>query len=151
MNYQGEDGIDPRIVQDLDPRVGALARKLLEPLISKETTFEGLARAVELYDHTAEEDMKARNYQITHEVSTGNELDSLDVEGAKRIMRQVLRGMQSTKAREEKEEEEHELSREHMEEQESASHEAFDVNAFRMWNDEVNVMLLLYYHYSHYY
>ena len=111
--------------------MGALARKLLEPLISKETTFEGLARAVELYDHTAEEDMKAKNYLITHESSTENELETLDVEGAKRIMRQVLRGMQSTKAMEKREEEEHELSREHVEEQENASHEEFDINAFR--------------------
>ena len=111
--------------------MGALARKLLEPLISKETTFEGLARAVELYEHTAEEDNKAKNCRITHEASTENELETMDVEGAKRIMRQVLRGMQSTKVMEAKEEEEHELSREHVEEQENANNEAFDVNAFR--------------------
>ena len=112
--------------------MGSLARKLLEPLISKETTFEGLARAVGLYEHTAEEDLEASNFHITHEKAAENELDSLDVEGAKRLMRCVLRNMQSQKTMEAKEEEEHELSREHVEEQENGGHEAFDVNAFRM-------------------
>ena len=86
--YTSEDGSDARLLFDLDPRVTSLSQKLLEPILSKEDSFEGLARAVDL-NVSEDADLEAESFQVTHE----KQEDTLDVEGAKRLMRRALRSI----------------------------------------------------------
>lgn len=64
--YTPEDGSDARLLFDLDPRVTSLSQKLLEPILSKEDSFEGLARAVDL-NVSEDADLEAESFQVTHE------------------------------------------------------------------------------------
>ena len=128
--YSYEDGSDPRLIFDLDPRVSSLSKKLLEPILSKEDSFEGLARAVDL-DVSEEKDLEAETFSVTHEKSD----DTLDVEGAKRLMRRALRSIKLP------EESAKESVKESVKEspQESAKespykNESFDVTEFRSRN-----------------
>ncbi|KAK8811241.1 hypothetical protein WA538_005400 [Blastocystis sp. DL] len=86
--YTSEDGSDARLLFDLDPRVTSLSQKLLEPILSKKDSFEGLARAVDL-NVSEDADLEAESFQVTHE----KQEDTLDVEGAKRLMRRALRSI----------------------------------------------------------
>ena len=86
--YLPDDGSDARLLFDLDPRVTSLSKKLLEPILSKEDSFEGLARAVDL-NVSEDADLEAESFQVTHEKPE----DTLDVEGAKRLMRRALRSI----------------------------------------------------------
>lgn len=117
--YQEENGVDPRIVQDLDPRIASLTKKLLDPLLSKEDTLEGIEKAINM-DVSEEEDLEAARFHCTHQKEPG---DVLDVEGAKRLMRKKLRNLkqvQSEEAPQTGEPVRHEVE-----------NEAFDVNGFR--------------------
>ena len=89
--YLPDDGSDARLLFDLDPRVTSLSKKLLEPILSKEDSFEGLARAVDL-NVSEEADLEAETFQCTHEKPE----DTLDVEGAKRLMRRALRSIKTS-------------------------------------------------------
>ena len=117
--YQEENGLDPRIVQDLDPRVTTLTNTLLEPVLSKGKSLEEVEKAIDM-NVTEEEDMEANRFHCTHEKEDG---DTLDVEGAKRLMRKKLRNMKRAQS---------EKSKTDVVEGRAVENEVFDVTEFRM-------------------
>lgn len=116
--YLEENGLDPRIVQDLDPRITSLTNKLLEPIVSKEKSLEEIEKAVDM-SVTEEEDLEANRFHCTHQKEDG---DSLDVEGAKRLMRKKLRNMKRAQPME---------SQSEVSEGTAIENETFDVTEFR--------------------
>lgn len=125
-NFQEEDGTDARLVNDLDPRVGSLTRKLLEPMLAQAPSYEELAKAVDL-----DAPEEPTPFATTFTPEDGN---SLDVEGAKRLLRRTLRGMRSPAevekaAQEGSEQEEAEEAGE--EAAGRGAKEEFDVDGFR--------------------